>query len=356
MPVPAAEKDQKAAKGRADGSAKTVAQHAITVVGTVVLALSLVWMLLGAGQGFQLEMDGLKPKLVVAAREEALGRVIDAALVADARETHAILQARDFHQPDSIPLETIPTILDSQLDIHAVLTRALLRDRGFFRVSDPALITALANLSPTDPASGQLRQMLFNLEGPFARPNTLDGARGRFITEVLESRPADDTLVAEIWSGFIAQSLSFLYPELRANLVPSNMPVRLQIGEGGNVVWNAAACNGSDLSRKFLQLWQETPDGAMIELPVTVFVRETLPINHCRGEPLKLIDIARAREAKLGLPNELHASLMAEASSIENGRLRFSFAIFPAGVAPSAPPEPPQQSGINNGHTDADAG
>jgi hypothetical protein len=330
--------------------AKTIGQHAITVVGTVVMVLALVWMLLGAGQGFQLDWSGALPKIIVQPEQKHLGRILDVALRDDESDTRALLRARNFHDPQQMPLDAFTAFLDHQPDSQGIMIRSMLRQRGFFRTSDPALIDALAELAPGDHTSLGLRRLLFEMRGPFAPPNTLDGAEGRFITEVLSGRPADDQIVAEVWSGFIAQTLTFLRPNLSAQIITANIPVHRQQGE--RLIWSAAVCNGSHLANKFVQLWWETPEGGSDNFPVTLFVTETLPINRCRNEALTLTEIARTGRATLGLPDELHAGLTAGAAD----ERRFFFAIFPTGVAPVDPPSLLQQSRVPEPGSDPDAG
>lgn len=321
----------------------SLAKHAITMLGSAALVLTLVWMLLGSGQGFELAWgDGWKPRIVVAAREDALGRVIDAALDSDdaqqAREARTILQARGFHPADSIPLEAVGEILDHQLADHAVVTRALLRDRGFFRVSDPALIQAIAGLAPENPTSVEIRKLLFAMEGPFVPPSTLDGARSQFLTEVLRGRPDGDVLVAEMWSAVIAQTLSFLYPDVKARILRANIPPRLQVGEMGPIIWNAAACRGSHLHNKYIQIMPEHPESHQVQETINVHVSAELPFNQCRNEPLELRDIAIAQTARLGLPAELYDTLLTGADAADDNGVFFSFLVFPAGIMPVGPP------------------
>lgn len=310
---------------------KTIFEHSVNTLASVGLTLALVWMLLGAGNGFVIEWNGLLPNIKVAAKEEALGPVIDTALRDNLDETRAILRARDFHRPDAMPPEALPAMLDAALERHAVVTRAILRDSGFLRVSDPALLTRLAELAPDDPVSVSLRQLLFDMRGPFAHPSTLDGARSRFIAEVLERRPKNDSLVTEIWSDFIGRSLSFLYPPLKADLVPADIPGWTRAHDNGPRVRNAAACRGSDLERKFVQVWHSAPGGGLQD-QYTVYVGTTLGIGECRDEALTLVDFANGAAPRLGLPQEHFASL--EAGAGGGQPLRFDAVIFPAGLAP----------------------
>lgn len=320
---------------------KTVFKHAISVFGSAVVTLSLVWILVGAGQGFELGWNGALPTLKVSAREEALGRAIQAALDDEEEAGHlrAILRARDFFPPDRIPPEQVPRILESQMADHGVFIRATLRDMGFFRVSDPALVTALEELGPDDPMSRGLRQLLFDMTGPFAPPRTLDGAQSRFITDVLEERPANDLLIAEVWSSFIGAHLTFLYPDLEAQLLPDPL---LDRGRGsGDRVTTASACSGSHLVGKYVQVWLDGPDGPDPEaLPVTLYVGldAGLPRFRCRDEPLQLIEIAQARRARLGLPRELYDRL-AGARAAAGEAAHFNLVVFPTGVSPLDPRE-----------------
>ena len=346
---------------------KTILKHTISVATSAAVTLGLVWMLLGGGQEFELGWDGGLPTLKVAAREEALGRVIETALREDPEQLRAILRARNFHPPDNIPPEQMPGILQGQLDLHATFIRGALRDLGFFRVGDSALIDALIEQPVDGPVAARLRQMLFDLEGPFAPPRTLDGARSHFITEMLEKRPPDDMVIAEVWSNFIAAHLTFLYPDLEARLVADpNLAVRPREAgarpqDAERRVRAASACVGSELVGKFVQIWRLGPDGtdaantglASAMRPVTLYVGldSQLPMAQCRGEPLRLIDIARARQARLGLPRDLHATLTAEAAGAS-----FTLIVFPAGVSPLDPRDLMHDTAAGTGEDGDDAG
>lgn len=329
---------------------KTIFEHSVNTLASVGVTLALVWMLLGAGNGFEIEWKGILPDIKVAAREEALGPVIDTALHDNLEQTRAVLRARDFHRPDAMPPEQLPAMLEAALERHAGVTRAILRDRGFLRISDPALLHQLAELAPDNPTSVGLRQLLFDMRGPFAHPSTLDGARSRFIAEMLEQRPRNDSLVTEIWSDFIGRSLSFLYPPLKADLVPADIPEWTRAHAHGPRVRNAAACRGSDLERKFVQVWHSAPEGGLQD-QYTVYVGTTLGIGECRDEALTLVDFANGAAPRLGLPRAHFASLHAGAGAARP--LRFDAVIFPAGLAPFDLIEERQPEEGGDGHAEA---
>lgn len=334
-----------------DRAAKTVIHHAITVVGSVVTVLALVWMLLGAGQGFKLEMDGFMPKLVVDPKEESLGRIIDSAIERDERDTRGILYIRNFHHPDSDLVAPLKSFVDTQREVHRFLVDGALRDLGYYQANDPALITELEKMPPTSTAARSLRRLLFEMKGPFQSPETFEGAHSQFLADLLDKRSSDDMVVAEIWSRFVARSLSFLYPDLSARLVPANIPVRLERREGG-VVLNAASC-GTALTNKFIQLWKdngtegEEHSGFPAEEYI-FFVSETLPFNQCLDEPTTLVGIVQSKEAKLGLPWEIYRELFEADTDSDDHPARYSFVIFPDGVAPLGPPWRPQQTELQD--------
>ena len=352
-------KDRSAEKAQGSMS-KAVLKHAITVVGTASMVVALVWMLVLSGQGFQLKIDNWKPEISVSPREDGLGRVLDNALETNERDTRAILRARDFYGVDDVAPHKLAEMISAQLELHPIQLRAVLRDRGYYQVTDPALTDALAELSPTHAVSARVRRLLFQMEGPFEKPSTLEGAQSRFITDVLASRPPQDSLVAEVWSGFILQTLSFLYPDLKVRLVPVDITERHLNGEGGLTIWNASACRGSHLANKYVQLWVESDDGVWDETAVTAYVNEEMHATHCRGAARELPDILRDGKVRLGVSRALHerlnGNLAGDPSTGAESGSRFAIQIYPAGYGPLSPPWLLQESEVRDGEADPDAG
>ncbi|MGY6633765.1 MAG: hypothetical protein ACXIU8_08455 [Alkalilacustris sp.] len=309
---------------------KTVLKHAISVVASAGVTLALVWMLLGTGQGFDLGWEGARPSIKVAAREEALGRVLRQALEDNPQDTRAILRGLDFHPTDNIPPERMRAILTAQRADHSSFIRSLLGDMGYYEVSNIQIVSALAQLSPDAPVAVELRSLLFDMRGPFAHPATLEGARSRFLTEVLQRLPQNNALVRELWSDLIRRPLAVVYPDLHADLVPVDIPAWTRAHDRGPLVRNAAACPGSDLERKFVQILLPPDDGGIPD-QVMLYVTATLGAHECRGTPLHLVEFADTHVPRLGLARSHYDSLRAKAGT---GPLRYEAVVYPAGLAP----------------------
>ena len=352
--------------------AKKIANHAITVVATTVAALGVVWMLVGAGSGFQFDFQNGRLTLKVEARDDALGRLVANAYRDDPEEAlatlhgrgfyrienapldeviaHAfdtdpvaaarVLNARGFYAPDDVAVGNISGVnLREMVDalVKNELSATRLNQGGYFRIGDRALIEALRGLDHGDPTALQLRRLLFRLEGPFAYPATLDGAERDFIAQILQGLPLTNTVVAGVWAGFVGQTLNFLYPELTARTVRANIaPEILHHDQNGEAIWIGAACVGSHLLGKHIQIWQAPAGDELLELDsFNVYLRDVLPRPQCSGEPLLLSDIILAGEARVGLPRGLHDRLV-ESGFPDVADPRIHFVVFPAGVAPVA--------------------
>lgn len=124
---------------------------------------------------------------------------------------------------------------------------AILANRGYYSFEDDALVDAIRRLDKNDPASFRIRNILYDLAGPFDRPMTFRGADRRLWGAIedlhsgLHEDPADDSVFfAELYSRMLDENsiLGAFNNQIRAK-------VKLVPGNGDEP--RLYACAGSDL-------------------------------------------------------------------------------------------------------------
>jgi len=96
-----------------------------------------------------------------------------------------------------------------------VLAEAILETRGYYHVTNVRLVDALRSLPPGDdnqPFTDALRNLLFDLQGPFARPYTFAGADDDRLLDALKdldrkTTNGDPSAVSPLLSGLWRMSL-----------------------------------------------------------------------------------------------------------------------------------------------------
>lgn len=136
---------------------------------------------------------------------------------------------------------------------------ALLAGKGFYRATDPGILGAIEKLDPADPDDSKvvagLREMLWNLSGPFHPPQTMQYADARLVSAIEEqAAPADDPaqgrLVAELLKRSLDRSGIFELRHFPARLVPL-VPLA---GPLTNAAAMIVTCPGSELIGKQAQI------------------------------------------------------------------------------------------------------
>lgn len=103
------------------------------------------------------------------------------------------------------PGETLDAIIARELEERPEAAAALLNRAGYFRLADSGLIDALRRVAPDDPVAGDIRQLLYRLEGPFARTVTFSGADEALMAAIDDLRTASGNgevahrLLAALW-------------------------------------------------------------------------------------------------------------------------------------------------------------
>lgn len=103
------------------------------------------------------------------------------------------------------PGETLEAMIARELDERPEAAAGLLNRAGYFRLGDAGLIDALRRVPADDPVAGDIRQLLYRLEGPFARNVTFSGADEALMAAIEDLRTASGNgevahrLLAALW-------------------------------------------------------------------------------------------------------------------------------------------------------------
>jgi hypothetical protein len=185
---------------------------------------------------------------------------------------------------------------------------ALLAGRGFFRATDQRIVREIENLDPADPEDavvvGALRQMLWDLSGPFRLPDTMIGADARLVSaiEAQTATPDDPTqgrLLAELVRRSLDRSSIFEVRQFPARLQPLE-PLSGPLAREAAMIW---ACPGSELIGKQAQIWSR---GRTVYAEVLPDVRLS---RGCAGTARTIQALLQGSEAVLGVPPEAYAVL-----------------------------------------------
>ncbi|MCG7521733.1 hypothetical protein [Ruegeria sp. Ofav3-42] len=140
----------------------------------------------------------------------------DGTIVFDARDGQSLTQLLDigFEAVEPTPDDDADSIAQKTSDMRA-LTRTL-RSHGYYALDDTALADQIRVLDKDHPLSVRLRDVLYDLEGPFSLPGTLRGADSRMwqaiadLYDGLKAEPHDDSqLFATLYTNFIEQETVF---------------------------------------------------------------------------------------------------------------------------------------------------
>lgn len=200
----------------------TICRAVVAITGIVVLGVLIGLAIFHRQSGFQVELgkEG-KVALNFEGSKASLAEVLDKALIA---EDDGSSEKR--------------------------LAEMVLATRGYYHVSDRRLAHALRDLreeEDTRDFTSAVRELLYNLEGPFARPHTFSGARdGRLLRafEDLDPEGKDPEAVSPLFSSLWRMSLNH-------DGVFRPRPVSAAVKPDANVNRNrAAVCFGSILEGK----------------------------------------------------------------------------------------------------------
>ncbi|MFO1208770.1 MAG: hypothetical protein U1E40_06050 [Amaricoccus sp.] len=187
---------------------------------------------------------------------------------------------------------------------------ALLAGKGFYRVDDPRILGEVAKLDPGDPDDAKvvagLRQMLWNLEGPFHPPHTMQFADARLVGAIEEqAAPADDPnqgrLVAELLKRSLDRSGIFELRHFPARLV-ALPPLS---GALANTAAMIVTCPGSEIIGKQAQIWGA---GQTVFAEVQPDVRLA---GQCDGTAKTIQELLQGKPGVLGVSPEAYKVLTA---------------------------------------------
>ncbi|WP_170418218.1 hypothetical protein [Ruegeria atlantica] len=134
----------------------------------------------------------------------------------DARDGQSLTQLLDngFEAVKTTPEDDEETTARKLSEMRAL--RRTLKSHGYYALNDSELVHKIRGLEKDDSLSVELREVLYDLEGPFSLPGTLRGADSRMwqaiadLYEGIKAEPRDDSqLFATLYTKFIQQETVF---------------------------------------------------------------------------------------------------------------------------------------------------
>lgn len=184
---------------------------------------------------------------------------------------------------DLDPNDSLSDVLDKAITTDREATDGILESRGYYQLTSDRLVTVLSEVD-TDTDEGamvarRLRQMLWDLKGPFRRPETLSGADRRMMQALddLDKAIADadeaSDLLATLWERNLDQRGIFLQRQFPASI---KMVERAPIGEP-----RIYACSGGPLEvGRVIEIFTEIGSAmAAIEHNPALFSCDDRPIS-----------------------------------------------------------------------------
>ena len=222
--------------------------------------------------------------------------------------------------------DSLADILGKAMAKDEATVTALLAGRGFFRPTDQRIVREIENLDPADPEDAAvveaLRQMLWNLAGPFRLPDTMMRADARLVTAIEEQSatsadPARGLLVAELIRLSLDRSSIFEVRQFPARL----QPLEPLAGPLAGDVAMIATCPGSELIGKQGQIWG---GGRTVYAEIVADVRLS---PGCAGTARTIQALLQGKEGLFGIPPAAYETLRAGAGSA-------TFTLNPVDLAP----------------------
>jgi hypothetical protein len=184
---------------------------------------------------------------------------------------------------DLEPNDSFSDVLDKTVTADQEAANGVLESRGYYQLTSDRLVTILSEID-TDTDEGamiarRLRQMLWNLEGPFRRPETLSGADGRMVQALddldgaIAGADEASDLLATLWEQNLDQRGIFLQRQFPASI---KIVERAPIGEP-----RIYACSGGPLEvGRVIEIFTEIGSAmAPIEHSPALFSCDDRPIS-----------------------------------------------------------------------------
>lgn len=225
--------------------------------------------------------------------------------------------------------DNLADILANAIEQDRRTVEALLSSHGFFHIESSRMISALAQIDVSkvenrDVTNG-MREMLWNLDGPFERPGTLAGADERFIGALeeldLASTDHPSELLARIWQHSLDKTSVFRPRRFDGVvvLVPNAPPQ-----DGRPQIY---ACPGNEISGKVttLQTKGETRNLVTGEVVSEVF------LDGCGGSALSLRALLAGEPARFGLDFDTFSNLIApgQTATVLPEQVEVVFTVYP---------------------------
>jgi hypothetical protein len=204
----------------------------------------------------------------------------------------------------------------------------LLGQHGYYNINSTKLVDAISRIDAANQENRAvtegMRQLLWDLDGPFTRPGTLTGADERLmgaleeLEEVLRESGETSKLLAELWQRSLERTSVFRPRSFNANITLLN-----GASEDENRAVVIYACPGSDFVDKEMTLWTQDGAGGLITGTVVSDVRRF----DCGNSRLSLQQLLAGQPANLALDlsnfNKLVGSVPSGASTDTGINARF---------------------------------
>lgn len=233
----------------------------------------------------------------------------------------------------------IGAVLDQAIATNAQDFEALLAARNYYRVTSPSLVDAMARIDAAKEeyltVTAGMRQLLVNLDGPFAGPGTLRSADEGFMAALEDlDRPLGDTpeegrLIIELWRRSLERRSPFGLRLFQATV----MPVRAD-ANGAPLVYVCPRI-GANIAGKAVEIFRPTGSPSI----QGVLEPDTRRRLDCTGAAASLREMFMGKPIVLGI-DPTRFGLLAEGSGdILPAQIQADFEIQPirAGMIAAKP-------------------
>ena len=216
------------------------------------------------------------------------------------------------------PQDNFSDILAKAIEADEETVEVLLSEHGFYNITSTRLVDAIGRIDAAAEENKKvtqgLREVLWDLNGPFQRPGTLTGADERLIgaleelEEVLRESGETSRLLAELWRRSLNRTSVFRPRSFHAVVKQiSGEPESLN-PEAPPTIY---ACPGSAFVGKEMSIWIPEGEGGL----VTGFVVEEVTKFDCDSSKRSLQQLLAGQPADLALDRNTFSILAGQSET-----------------------------------------
>lgn len=223
-------------------------------------------------------------------------------------------------------------VFENAMSKDRTIVDAILASQNYYNLSDVKLVDRIANLDPSVEVSKKLRNLLWDLRGPFRVPGTLRGADENMIKALddletaLENAKEANALLTHLWEQTLDRTGIFRPRRFNATveIVSDDLPDK-------GMYRVALACPGGALVSGRVMFLYTQIGGALIE------VTQIPSVFDCDGLASTVKDLFAGRTIRLGVSQAVFKELFDPAGTSDdvNGQMSAKFELFPKSLVDS---------------------